>query len=98
MVKEIKSQEFNLGNRDETINYFIEETNQNELISKKHTKKDLKSLNYIDHLLILTSAVTWCVSISALASLVCIPIGIVSSSGELFFYNKKSFYTIPCRN
>ena len=83
MFQENKCQEFNLGNIDETINYFIEDINQNELISKKHTKKDWKSLNYIDHILILIFAVAWCVSISALTSLVCIPIGIASSSGEL---------------
>ena len=58
MVKESKSQKFNLGNRDETINHCTEEINQNELIGKKHTKRNWKSLNYIDHLLILTSAVT----------------------------------------
>ena len=75
-----------MRNRDETINDFIEEINQNELISKKAQKNEWKSLNYIDHLLISASAVTWCVSISALASLVCIPIRIVSSSGGLKFF------------
>ena len=35
--------------------------------------------NYIEHLFILLSTVTWCVSISALASLVGIPTGITSS-------------------
>ena len=31
------NQEFRLNNIDETGNYFLEETKQNELTSKKHT-------------------------------------------------------------
>ena len=37
-------------------------------------------LNYIEHLLILVSTITSCVSISAFTSLVGIPIGITSSA------------------
>ena len=37
-------------------------------------------MNYIEHLLILSSTVTGCISISAFASLVGIPIGITSSA------------------
>ena len=47
-------------------------------MDKKH-KKVCKVLNYIDHLRILTSAITGCVSISAFFTLVGIPIGITSS-------------------
>ena len=47
-------------------------------MSKKH-KKVCRVLNYIDHLLFVISAITGCVSISAFASLVCIPIGIAFS-------------------
>ena len=36
MTKENLSQEFGLRNIDEPRNYFIEEINQNELMSKKH--------------------------------------------------------------
>ena len=39
-----------------------------------------KFLNYIEHLLILASTVTGCVSISAFASLVGFPVGIASSA------------------
>ena len=46
--------------------------------SRKH-KKFCTTLNYIEHFLILTSIVTECISISALASLPSIPIGITSS-------------------
>ena len=67
---------------DETRNYWIEETNQNELMSKKH-KKVYRDLNYIEHLLISIFTVSGSVFISACASLVGIPIGIRSSAIEL---------------
>ena len=48
-------------------------------MSKKH-KKVCTTLNYIKHFLILGSTITGCVSISAFAFLVRIPIGIASSA------------------
>ena len=66
-------QEFRLKYIDETRNYFIKEINQNEIMSKKH-KKVYRVLNYIEHLLVLLSTVTGCVSISVFAFLVGIPI------------------------
>ena len=77
MTKENKSQEFRLKNIDETRHYLIEEINRNKLISKKH-KKVCKTLNYIDHFLILDSTITGCVSVSTFVSLVDIPEGITS--------------------
>ena len=47
-------------------------------MSEKY-KKTCKYLNYVEHLLILVSTVTTCVSISAFASLICVPVGIKSS-------------------
>ena len=41
--------------------------------------KTCKYLGYVEHLFILASTVTSCVSISALASLVCVPVGITCS-------------------
>ena len=76
MVGEYISQKFRLKNIEETKNYFIKETNQNELMRKNHKQVS----NYIEYLLLLASAVTVCVSISAFASLVGIPIGIMSSA------------------
>ena len=70
---------FKFKNKDETRNYLIEEIKQNELMSKKH-KKVCTTLNYIEHFLILASTITGCVSISAFASLIGIPIGITSSA------------------
>ena len=72
-------QEFKFKNIDETRNYFVEEIEQNELVSKKN-KKFCTTLNYIEHFLILASAVPGCISISAFASLVSIPVGITSSA------------------
>ena len=65
MVEEIISQEFTLKNIDETRNYFVEEIKQNELMCNKH-KKVCATLNYIEHFLILGSAVTGWISISAI--------------------------------
>ena len=59
------SQEFRLKNIDETINYFLEEIKQNELISEKHKK--------VQHL---ASIITVYISIFVSASLIGIPIGI----------------------
>ena len=69
MAAENISQEFKIFNK---------EIKQNELITKKY-KKVRKILNYTEHLLILASAVTGSVSVSALASLVGIPGGSANS-------------------
>ena len=60
---------------DEARNYFIEEIHRNDLLSKKHNKV-YTGLNYINHLLILASLVTGCVSISDFSSLFHININI----------------------
>ena len=73
MAKESISQAFRLKNMNETRNYFVEEIDQNEMMSKKH-KKGFMTLDYIEHYLVLASAVTECISISAFASLLGIPI------------------------
>ena len=77
MPEENVNQELRLKKIEEIRNYLIEETYQNKLMSKKH-KKVCRVLNYIDHSLILISTITACVSVSAFASLVGIPIGITS--------------------
>ena len=82
MVETNVSQKFRLKNIEETRNYFLEEIEENELMSKKH-KKVCKTLNYIEHFFILASTVTGCISISAFASLFGIPIGTTSIAIEL---------------
>ena len=79
MGEESISQEFRLRNIDQTRNYLLKEIKWHELISGKH-KKVCTTLNYIEHFLILASTITGCVSISAFASLIGIPIGITSSA------------------
>ena len=65
-----------LKNIDGTRKSFIEKINQTGLMSKKH--KLIWTLSY-EYFLILASAVTGHISISAFASLVGMPIGITSS-------------------
>ena len=71
MAEETISQEFRLKN--------IDETNRNELMSKKQ-KKVCTTLNYIEHFLILASTITECISSSAFSSLAGIPVRITSSA------------------
>ena len=73
------NQTFRLQN--ETRNYFNEAIKKNEFMSKNQ-KKVCIALNYIEHLLTLSSAITGCVSF---ASLVGIPIGITISAFGLKF-------------
>ena len=64
---------------DETRNYLLDEINHNDLMSEKY-KKTCKYLNHVENLLILASTVTGCVSTSAFAPLVCVPVGITCSA------------------
>ena len=73
------SQDFRLKNIHETRNYLLEEVELNQLKSKKR-KKFGTTLNYIKYFLILASTITGCISISAFSSLLCILIGITSST------------------
>ena len=74
-------QEFRLKNIHETRNYFIEQINEIDLMSKKHVEVS-KGLNYTECLLIFASEVIG-VSISTIASLNGVSIGIVSSAEGL---------------
>ena len=51
-------------------------------MSEKYTRT-CKYLNYDEHLLILVSTVTGCVSTPTFASLVCVPVGITSSAVQI---------------
>ena len=79
MLEENIYPEFRLKKIDEIRNYLIEEISQNKLMSKKY-KKVCRVSNYIDHLLVVTSTITGCISIFAFASLIGISIGITSSA------------------
>ena len=80
MAEENVDQEFRLKNIDDTRNYLIEETNQNQLTSKKQ-EKVCTALNYIEHFLILGSTIN--LFISSFASFVCIPLRNTSSATGL---------------
>ena len=82
MPEENMNQEFRLKKIDEIRNYLIEEINRNELLSKKH-ENVFRVFNYTDQSLIVISTITGCVSISAFASLVGIPVGISRSTTGL---------------
>ena len=55
----------------------MDEIKDNDLMSEKH-KNVFRALNYFEHFLAFISAVNGCVSISAFASLIGGPIGVVS--------------------
>ena len=75
----MSSLKFRFKKIDETRNYLLEKINHNVLMNEKH-KKTRKYLNFVEQLLILVSTVTGCVSISASASLVAVPLGITGSA------------------
>ena len=79
MEKENASLDFRLKNIDKRRNCFWEEIKNNELISKKH-KKSGKTLNYVEHLLVLASRFSGNLSISAFVSVFGIPAEITSSA------------------
>ena len=78
-MTEEASLEFRLRKIDKTRNYLLDEIKHNDLMSEK-CKTTCKYLNYDEHLLILASTITECVSVSAFASLVRVPVGITSSA------------------
>ena len=79
MPEENINQESRLKTIDEIRNYLIEEIKHNELTSKKQ-KNVCTNLNYIDQILSLVSTIPGCVSISAFATLIDIPVWITRSA------------------
>ena len=71
-----------MKNIDQTKNYFIQEVQQNELMSIKH-KTFLVTLSYIEQFLILDPTVTGYISTYAFASLLGIPVESTSSATGL---------------
>ena len=69
LTTNIKSLKFRLKRINKTINFLLEEIKKfNDLISEKHKNICGKYLNYAEHLLILDSTITRCVSFSAFTS------------------------------
>ena len=73
---------FRLRKTNETKSYLLEETKHNYFVSSKH-EKICKTLNYVERILILTSAFTGCILVSAFRSLVGIILQITSSAIRL---------------
>ena len=71
-----------MKNINETRNYFLEDIEQNELMSRKH-KKVCTTPNYIEYFLTLVSTITGCILISTFTSLLGILIEITSSATGL---------------
>ena len=67
---------------DKTRTLFLKEIEQNEFLRKKH-KKVCTDLNCFEHFLILATAITRCISISAFAFWIHVPIGITSFAVKL---------------
>ena len=84
-MKNTTNLEFRFKEIDETRNYLLDEIKHNDLMSEKY-KKTCKYLNYVEHLLILFSTVTGCLSTSAFASLVCVPvvISVIQQKEQIF--------------
>ena len=76
-MTEERSLKFRLRKIGERRNYLLDEIKHNDFMSEKH-KRTCNHLNYVEHMLILDSTITGCVSISAFASFVCVPVGVVS--------------------
>ena len=66
--KYARRRKFRVQKIGETINYLLDEINHESI------NKTYKYLNYVEHLLILASIITGCISISVFASLVCVAI------------------------
>ena len=66
--KYARRRKFRVQKIGEIINYLLDEINHESI------NKTYKYLNYVEHLLILASIITGCISISAFASLVCVAI------------------------
>ena len=77
MAKENVSLDSRLTKIDETRNYLLDETEHYGLMSEEH-RKVCRALNSFEHFLVFVSAASGCVSISAFASLVDVPVGIAN--------------------
>ena len=75
---------FRLDEMSKTDNYFIEEINQRKSCSKK-LNKYVAAFDYIDKILIVSSATTGRVPICSFTSIVGAPVGIASANCTLIF-------------
>ena len=77
-------QQFRLNKINEIRDYFIAEIKERELMSKRLSKY-IASFDYFDKSLIVLSVTTGSVSIASFATVIGVPVGIVSTSFSLAF-------------
>ena len=91
-------QQFRLNKINEIKDYFVAETKERELMSKRLSKY-IASFEYFDKSLIVLSVTTGSISIASFATVIGAPVGTVSASFSLAFsiytgFIKKLFKTI----
>ena len=80
----LNNQQFKLNKISEIEDYFITETKERELMSKKLSKY-ISIFNYFDKSLIVLLATSGSISIASFATIIGTPIGIASASLSLAF-------------
>ena len=80
----LNNHQFRLNKINEIENYFISETKERELMSKKLSKY-IAFCDYLDKSLIVLSATNGSISIASLATVIGTPIGIASANLSLAF-------------
>ena len=77
-------QQFRLNKINEIKDYFVAETKERELMSKRLSKY-IASFEYFDKSLIVLSVTTGSISIASFATVIGAPVGIISASFSLAF-------------
>ena len=77
-------QQFRLNKINEIKDYFVAESKERELISKRLSKY-IASFDYFDKSLIVLSMTTGSISVASFATVIAAPVGIVSASFSLAF-------------
>ena len=77
-------QQFRLNKINEIKNYFFDEIRKRELMSKR-TSKYVASFDYYNKSLIVLSVTTGSISIASFATVIGVPVGMVSASFSLAF-------------
>ena len=77
-------QQFRLSKINEIKDYFVAETKERELMSKRLSKY-IASFDYFDKSLIVLSVTTGSISIVSFATIIGTPVGMVSASFSLAF-------------
>ena len=80
----MNDQQFRLNRINEIKDYFVAEIKEKEVMSKK-LNKYIASFDYFDKSLIVLSITTGSITIASFATVIGVPVGIVSASFSLAF-------------